>query len=207
MSEEHSITLWIADLKVQENDLAQQEIWKRYFQRLVGLARFKLGDSPRRSEDEEDVAISALHCFFEGVGQGKFPELRDRTNLWPLLAKITSRKAINQRRDAMRLKRGGGQVRGESLFINANDASALGLGEILADDLTPAYLATLEEERLRLFASLPDEVLKTVALKKLEGFQNSEIAEELGVTERTVERKLNRIRNLWSQSDASELAN
>lgn len=207
MSEEHSITLWIADLKVQENDLAQQEIWKRYFQRLVGLARFKLGDSPRRSEDEEDVAISALHCFFEGVGQGKFPELRDRTNLWPLLAKITSRKAINQRRDAMRLKRGGGQVRGESLFINANDASALGLGEILADDLTPAYLATLEEERLRLFASLPDEVLKTVALKKLEGFQNSEIAEELGVTERTVERKLNRIRNLWSQSDTSELAN
>lgn len=207
MSEEHSITLWIADLKVQENDLAQQEIWKRYFQRLVGLARFKLGDSPRRSEDEEDVAISALHCFFEGVGQGKFPELRDRTNLWPLLAKITSRKAINQRRDAMRLKRGGGQVRGESLFINANDASALGLGDVLADDLTPAYLATLEEERSRLFSALPDEVLKTVALKKLEGFQNSEIAEELGVTERTVERKLNRIRNLWSQSEELESAN
>ena len=73
MSEEHSITLWIADLKVQENDLAQQEIWNRYFQRLVGLARFKLGDSPRRTEDEEDVAISALHCFFEGVGQGEIP--------------------------------------------------------------------------------------------------------------------------------------
>ena len=107
----------------------------------------------------------------------------------------------------MRLKRGGGQVRGESLFINANDASALGLGDVLADDLTPAYLATLEEERSRLFSALPDEVLKTVALKKLEGFQNSEIAEELGVTERTVERKLNRIRNLWSQSAELESAN
>ena len=199
MSEEHSITLWIADLKVQEDDQAQQEIWKRYFQRLVGLARFKLGDSPRRAEDEEDVAVSALRCFFAGVGDGKFPELKDRNNLWPLLAKITARKAINQRRDAMRLKRGGGQVRGESLFLNADDASALGLGDVIADDLTPAYLVTLEEERSRLFSALPDDVLRTVATKKLEGFQNSEIADELGVTERTVERKLNRIRNLWSQ--------
>ncbi len=206
MSEEHSITLWIADLKVQDDNQAQQEIWKRYFQRLVGLARFKLGDSPRRAKDEEDVAVSALHCFFAGVGDGKFPELKDRTNLWPLLAKITARKAINQRRDALRQKRGGGQVRGESLFLNADDASALGLGDVIADDLTPAHLATLEEERIRLFASLPDDVLRTVALKKLEGFLNSEIAEELGVTERTVERKLNRIRNLWTQETESESA-
>lgn len=204
MSSDHSITLWIADLKVQDDDQAQQEIWKRYFQRLIGLARFKLGDSPRRAEDEEDVAVSALHCFFAGVGEGKFPELRDRTNLWPLLAKITARKAINQRRDAMRLKRGGGQVRGESLFLNADDASALGLADVMADDLTPAHLVTLEEERSRLFAALPDEVLQTVARKKLEGYQNAEIAAELGVSERTIERKLNRIRNLWTNEVDSQ---
>lgn len=199
MSSDHSITLWIADLKVQENDEAQREIWKRYFQRLVGLARFKLGDAPRRAEDEEDVAVSALHCFFAGVGEGKFPELRDRSNLWPLLAKITSRKAINQRRDARRLKRGGGLVRGESLFLNAGDASALGLEDVLADDLTPAYLATLEEERRRLFDALPDDTLRSIALKKLEGCQNAEIAREIGVSERTIERKLQRIRNLWTR--------
>lgn len=198
MSSDHSITLWIADLKVKDDDQAQQEIWKRYFRRLIGLARFKLGDAPRRAEDEEDVAVSALHCFFAGVGDGKFPELQDRTNLWPLLAKITARKAMNQRRDALRQKRGGGQVRGESVFLAAEDASALGLANVMADDLTPAHLATLEEERCRLFSALPDEVLRTVALKKLEGFQNTEIAKELGVSERTVERKLNRIRNLWT---------
>ncbi len=198
MSSDHSITLWIADLKVQEDDQAQHEIWNRYFRRLIGLARFKLGDAPRRAEDEEDVAVSALHCFFAGVGDGKFPELRDRTNLWPLLAKITARKAINQRRDALRQKRGGGLVRGESLFLNADDASALGLADVMADDLTPEHLATLEEERCRLFDGLPDEVLRVVAQKKLEGYQNAEIALELGVTERTIERKLHRIRNLWT---------
>ncbi|QDS99441.1 ECF-type sigma factor [Adhaeretor mobilis] len=197
MSSDHSITLWIANLKLQDDDQAQREIWERYFQRLVGLARFKLGNAPRRSADEEDVALSVLHCFFAGVSEGRFPELRDRTNLWPLLAKITSRKAINQRRHELRQKRGGGRVRGESVFLNAEDASMLGLAEVMADDLTPAYLATLEEERLRLFDALPDDVLRSVARKKLEGFQNAEIADELGVTERTVERKLNRIRNLW----------
>lgn len=204
MNSEHSITLWIADLKVQEDDQAQQEIWNRYFQRLIGLARFKLGDAPRRAEDEEDVAVSALHCFFVGVGQGKFPELCDRTNLWPLLAKITARKAINQRRDALRQKRGGGLVRGESLFLNADDASALGLSDVMTDDLTPAHLATLEEERSRLFQQLPDDTLRTIALKKLEGFQNAEIAGELGVSERTIERKLNRIRNLWALESGPE---
>lgn len=199
MSQDHSITLWIADLKEGDDDQAQREIWKRYFQRLMGLARLKLGDAPRRAEDEEDVAVSALHCFFAGVGAGKFPELRDRTNLWPLLAKIAARKAINQRRGALRQKRGGGRVRGESLFVDADDASAWGLAEVLADDITPAHLVELEEQRSRLFAALPDDTLREVALKKLEGHQNAEIADQLSVTERTVERKLQRIRNLWTQ--------
>ncbi|MCA9236035.1 MAG: hypothetical protein KDA44_11220 [Planctomycetales bacterium] len=198
MCRDRSITHWIADLKVQEDDQAQQQIWNRYFQRLMGLARLKLGNSPRRTEDEEDVAVSALHCFFAGVGAGKFPELRDRTNLWPLLAKITARKAINQRRDALRRKRGGGQVRGESLFVNSEDASAWGLTDVLADDLTPLHLAILEEERNRLFQALPDDLLRTLARKKLEGFKNAEIASEAGVSERTIERKLTRIRNIWA---------
>ena len=198
MSSDHSITMWIADLKEQDDDLAQERIWDRYFKRRIGLARLKLGDAPRRFADEEDVAIGALHSFFDGARAGKFPELRDRTNLWPLLAKITARKAMNQRRHALRQKRGGGKVRGESIFLNADDASALGLEDMLVDDLTPAHLADLEEQRQCLFELLPDDTLREVARQKLAGHQNAEIAAQLGVAERTVERKLGRIRNLWS---------
>ncbi len=49
------------------------------------------------SEDEEDVAVSALRSFYSGVAAGRFPQLEDRHNLWALLAKITACKAINQR--------------------------------------------------------------------------------------------------------------
>jgi DNA-directed RNA polymerase specialized sigma24 family protein len=63
-----------------------------------------------------------------------------------------------------------------------------------------AALAEAFEHRL---AALPDEVLRAVALKKLEGFSNREIAQQLGCAERSVERKLNLIRHLWER-DADE---
>ena len=45
-----------------------------------------------------------------------------------------------------------------------------------------------------------DDELQTVARLKLEGHTNAEIAEKLDVVERTVERKLKRIRNRWSEN-------
>src|SRR5687767_1497815 len=98
MSSEGSITCWIAELELGCADEAQEELWRRYFKRLVGLANLKLGQTPRSVADEEDVATAALNSFFNGVAQGHFPRLHDRSELWPLLAKITSRKAVDQRR-------------------------------------------------------------------------------------------------------------
>ena len=47
-------------------------------------------------------------------------------------------------------------------------------------------------------ARLPDESLRTVALWKMEGDTNKEIAERLGGVPQTVERKLRAIRKVWS---------
>jgi DNA-directed RNA polymerase specialized sigma24 family protein len=51
---------------------------------------------------------------------------------------------------------------------------------------------------------LDNEMLRTVALRKLEGYRNSEIAAQLDCATRTVERKLRRIRALWSQEAPDE---
>ena len=198
MSAGKSITKCIAQLKIGGDDDAQRFIWDRYFLRLVELARRHLGESPRTSEDEEDVAICSLNSFFGRVEDAKFPLLRDRENLWPLLAKITSRKAINQRAKNLRQKRGGGQVRGESAFLYGEEAEGPGLEEHIEDDLTPQYLAEMNEECQHLLELLPEPAMREIARKKLEGYTNAEIAEKLDVTERTVERKLNRVRHVWS---------
>src|SRR5262245_12699286 len=45
--------------------------------------------------DEEDVALSAFDSFCRNAEEGRFPDLRDRDNLWKLLVTITVRKAID----------------------------------------------------------------------------------------------------------------
>ncbi len=56
---EDSVTVWIASLKAGEADAAQQ-LWQRYFEALVRLARDRLRGAPRTVADyEEDAALSA----------------------------------------------------------------------------------------------------------------------------------------------------
>src|SRR5262245_46716238 len=118
MLSDGSITHWIAELEFgragADVDRAHEELWAHYFKRLVGLAHLKLGDTPKGMADEEDVAAAALNSFFTGAARGNFPKLHDRNGLWPLLAKITCRKSIDQRRYLLAEIRGGGRVHGES---------------------------------------------------------------------------------------------
>src|SRR5262249_58405136 len=102
---------------------------------------------------------------------------------------LTVRKVIDEKRRATGQKRGGGAVRGESAF---DDPDGGGLDQFMADGPTPEVLAALAEEHALLLAVL-DDPLRLVALRKLEGFTNEEIADQLGVTCRSVERKLQRI--------------
>lgn len=194
---DRSITCWIADLKEGQEGEAHHALWDRYFSRLVGLARQQLGASPRGAEDEEDVALSALQSFFDGVKQGEFPDLHDRDGLWPLLAKITSRKAINQRKRQMAAKRGGGRV------VAASEAGGAGRDgepapiDFVEDDLSPASIVALSEECQRLIDLLPEPMLQEIARRKLSGYTTTEIASHLGVAPRTIERKAGLIRTHW----------
>ncbi|MCI0462450.1 MAG: ECF-type sigma factor [Gemmataceae bacterium] len=191
----HSVTHWIDALK-RGDDEAAAALWRRYFDRLVRLAQAKLGPAYRRAADEEDVALSAFRCLCEGAARGRFTELTDRDDLWRLLTVLTVHKVIDQKRRESGQKRGGGEVRGESAFDDL-PSEGQGLDRFLSDEPTPETLAILAEEHDRLLAALGDEALRQVALCKLEGFTNQEIAERLGVTCRSVERKLQRIRSRW----------
>jgi DNA-directed RNA polymerase specialized sigma24 family protein len=60
----------------------------------------------------------------------------------------------------------------------------------------------LTEECGRLLDALDSDVLRSVAVWKMEGYSNAEIAAKLGRSESTVERKLNLIRQIWSGEGA-----
>jgi DNA-directed RNA polymerase specialized sigma24 family protein len=200
MSSSGSVSIWIAELKAGDS-LAAQRLWEGYFPRLVGLARKKLREMPRRVADEEDVALSAFDSFFSGARAGRFPCVTGRDDLWPLLVTITARKALQLLRRQGRQKRGGGAVRGDSAFQGAPVAGEdePGLEQVVGSEPTPEFAAQMAEECQRLLGALSAGDLREVAVWKMEGYSNEEIAAKLNCVPRTVERKVALIRTLWEQ--------
>ena len=199
MSADDAVTAWIAKLGKGDSRAAQQ-IWDRYFQQLANYAGRKLKKLSLRAADEEDAALSALQSFCRGAARGRFPQLAGRDELWPLLLTITSRKVSAQRRRERAVKRGGGNVRGESVFGPrwAADDDA-GIDAVLGREPTPELANLLADDCRRLLDLLGDETLREVAQLKLEGYTCEEIAFRTGCVPRTVERKLQRIRDKWSK--------
>jgi RNA polymerase sigma factor (sigma-70 family) len=213
MSTDGSITRLLRQLDESgvpsDRQRAQQAIWERFFQQLVVVARRKLGSSPRRVKDEEDVVISAMESFYAGAAQGRFPDLRDRDGLWPLLVMITARKAYNQVRDERAQKRGGGRVRGDSVWVGWGvDEEDAQLADFAFDDKpTPEMAAELSEECSRLLNLLPDDSMRRIAELKLQGSTTHEIATQLGISPRTLERRLQSIRQIWADEGLDDRSN
>ena len=198
-----SVTHWLGALKGGDAAAAQR-LWERYFDRLVRLARAKLGAMPRGAADEEDVALSAFHSFCQGAARGRFPRLDDRDNLWRLLVTITARKALDQVRRQARQKRGGGRVLvGSAQAGGEDDTDGAGLDQVVGQEPTPQFAAMVTDECRRLLVALDDETLRQVALLRMEGYSDGEIAAQLDCSLRTVGRKLKLIRDTWMQKGAS----
>jgi len=192
MSDPGSISLWINQLKAGDTEAAQP-IWERYYNRLVALARKKLGDTPRLAIDEEDVVQSAFNSFFLRAREGKFPLLSDRDDLWRMLVVITARKAINQRAHQARAKRGHGVVQAQtSQSDSSRDQN--NIADIIDSEPTPEFAAQVAEELGRVMDALPDPTHRVITLWKLEGRTNPEIGRHLDCSLSAVERKLRLIR-------------
>jgi DNA-directed RNA polymerase specialized sigma24 family protein len=65
----------------------------------------------------------------------------------------------------------------------------------------PERLAMAADECQRLISLLDDELLRKIVQLKCDGFTNDEIAQALGFTCRSIERKLQRRETLARQSD------
>jgi RNA polymerase sigma factor (sigma-70 family) len=189
MDTDGSVTQCIAGLKAGES-AAIEQLWQEYFQRLVGLARAKLGPQARQLADEEDVALSAFKSLCLGAVRGRYPQLHDRGNLWPLLVVMTARKAQDLIKHERRRKRRGGHQRTDGLPADA------GIENVLSREPTPEFSAMVAENCARLLNQLDPE-LRQIAQLRLDGYTNTEIAAQLGCALRTVERRLELIRRIW----------
>jgi DNA-directed RNA polymerase specialized sigma24 family protein len=193
MPADGSVSHWIQLLRSGDH-AAAQPLWDRYFRQLEALARGKLGARPLAAADAEDAALSAMDSVFRGIERGRFLQLHDRDNLIRLLVVVTARKVAHLVRDQNCQKRGG--ERGAGVMDIA-------IEEVIGNEPTPEFAAQVAEESDRLLNLLGRDDLRRVALWKLEGYTNDEIAEKLGRAPRSVDRKLGLIRSLWEKEMVS----
>lgn len=182
---DESVTHWLGQLKAGD-PAAAGPLWRRYFPKLVAHARARLANFPRRIADEEDVALSAFDSFCRDAAAGRLPRLDDRDDLWRVLLLITGQKAVDLVRRESAEKRGAGA------------GAASDLASIAGTEPTPEFAALVADEFRRLLDMLPDADLKALAVWKLEGHSNEEVAARWGCVPRTVERRLKVIRSLWA---------
>jgi RNA polymerase sigma factor (sigma-70 family) len=153
-----------------------------YFDRLVQLARKRLHDLPGMVNYDEDLALRSFYSVYRRVQDPERPlQLTGRDDLWRLLATRTISRTIDlirQRRPA--------EVPGDH-----------DLEQLLTREPTPEEAAATADECRRLLDMLKEPELRQVALWKVEGHTNEEIAARLDCVSRTVERKVRRIKTLW----------
>lgn len=192
----HSITQMIQQLKADDLQAAQA-IWQRFFTRLLPLARSRLRALSDRAVDEEDVLVSVFDRFFRTAGENRFAQLNDRDDLWQILLMLTDRKVCEHYRRSNALKRGGGQV---AALEDLADGHESRMQELADHEPSPEFVAAFNDNLSRALLKLGDKKTREVAMLKLEGYENQEIATKLDMGLSSVERKLRVIREAWGET-------
>jgi len=191
-----SPTYWLPALQ-QGDDQAADRLWQEYFVKIVRLAKRRMEGLRLRAADEEDIALSAMNSFCR-MAQNREEPIADSQELWRLLATIVKRKVNKERQYQFAAKRQEHRLVGESGISpprsddekeNRND-----LAQLPGRDPSPELAVELAETWERIL-ELPQ--AKEIVLLKYDGYSNSEIAEKMGCSTRTVQRAVEKIKKEW----------
>jgi RNA polymerase sigma factor (sigma-70 family) len=140
------------------------------------------------------MACIVFHEFLRGVEKRTFQKIDDRHDLWQVLVMLTNRRSIDQRRQSRALKR---STPPQSPRTVSQEKQAETIAAIASRDPTPEEAALLSDEIKQRLASVGDQRLADIAMAKLQGLTHQEIADQLGCSTRSIERKLAIIRRKW----------
>lgn len=196
------VTDWFRSVE-QGDERAAELLWEFCVPKMLAFSKNRLPSNLRKSLDEEDIALSAFRSLCARARQGDLTSIRGRDDLLKLLHCITTRKTLNHIKHETREKRGSGKVRGESWFSSSSSEPSgkapTGIDQFEGPLPSPALLAQYAEQCQQMLDQLQDPVLETIVLLRLEGYGIDEISERMGCAKRTVERRLNLIRQIWEQ--------
>jgi RNA polymerase sigma-70 factor (ECF subfamily) len=187
------------------DEAAAAQVFNRFANDLIVLARSRLDRLLLRKVDPEDVLQSVFHSFFARTNDGQF-DIQSWDSLWGLLTTITLRKCGRQGEYFRAARR---DLRREvTAAASPNDSLPPLALEITSPSPTPEEAAVLAETLEELLGRLDGRSRPIVSLR-LQGYTTAEVSTQVGCTERTVQRVLEQVRK-WlqhRQDDTSDPAN
>lgn len=183
MTHNHSITALLSGVKQADCD-AVHALFTRCYNRLADISDKKLGGARRRSFDHDDVANSAFCDFLTRAATGDFRRLKNREDVWQILTLLVGDKIRDHLRHEGRAKRGGGEP-GVPLEDIAEAVAAL-------DE--PSLDVEITDAKQFFLEKLPSDDHREVVELLAEGQTHEEIALKLGLSLRTVDRRIEDIR-------------
>ncbi len=184
MPPDQSFQKLMARLRAGSPDAAAR-VFDRFAGRLVALARRRLDGPLRAKLDAEDVLQSVYRSFFRRCGEF---HLDGWDGLWSLLVLLTVRKCGRQAEHYRAARR---DVRREDTPV-PGEAGA-DTREAVDREPTPEEAAVLAETVEGLLRGLDGRDRAIVTLS-LQGYTVAEVSDEVGRTQRTVQRVLERVR-------------
>jgi RNA polymerase sigma-70 factor (ECF subfamily) len=187
MAEPHQdqslLRLWQAG-----DESAAREIFERYFERLLALARRRISQRLASRVDPEDVVQSAFRTFFGRYKAGQFT-IQDSEDVCKLLARITVHKTLRQIAFHKAAKRDPSQEAGQG-----SDGQAQ-LLEVLDREPTPEAVNAFVDQLDHFLKQLRPEDRQILEMR-MQGYNSLEIAEKLGISDRKIRRLMERVRGL-----------
>lgn len=172
------------------NEQAFEQVFARYSERLIRIARSRISERLSARIEAEDVVQSVFRSFFGRIREHRFT-FNEESDLWRLLVSITLNKLRNKvdwhtaaKRDVAMEQR---MNAGSSSMPSAFDLD----GETPSPEAVVMFIDLLEN-----FMSQLRDTDRRVLELRLQGLTQEEIASEVGCTERTVRRILERIRTV-----------
>jgi RNA polymerase sigma-70 factor (ECF subfamily) len=167
--------------RVGEEEAAAR-LYARYVQRLRCLAESRIGEHLQGRVEADDVLQSVFRTFFRRTRQGEYPAA-DTDGIWYLLVRITLRKV------AKAVERQQMQKRNPAQEVH-DEAERLAAGNPTPDEV----VALLDE--LQCLATRFDERDREIIERLLDGQPNGQIAAQVGLSEATVRRVVERFKYL-----------
>lgn len=167
-------------------------LFETYLPKLVRLADGRISERFKSKFDSDDIAATVCRSVFRRFREGKFV-FDDDAEFWRLLVTIAKRKISNKVRHYSTVRRSVAQEISEvaSVLLEAPEPSA--------EDVV-AF-----EESLRILNEQLDDERRQVLLLRMEGREYHEIADIMGISERTVRRKMTLIKSCMNDLFVTEV--